>query len=254
MSLSGPRDGPGQVHMTASGRRSEHAVTRFRAAAERALKLHDGGLPADWQQYWDGTAPKVQTVFQQSPRWPEPAAGSQGFRVFVRNSMRMYDDLHGSEIVTVPKEVVLAWMAPLQEACDSVELPPHVFRDLVQGMLPRGGVAPKLAAQSIGGALVLHAVEIDERWITGRLTGSYSMKPTTLEEAGRRREAASLFESKGTLVGEFIFDRQEGTFRNLRFVAVDVEYRWINRMSGSPPNYFDPQHRIGVEWVVGPVR
>jgi hypothetical protein len=238
-------------HMTAAGRRAEIATAKFRAHAERALRSWGGVLPEDWAGYWDGSAPGVAAIAAATPQWPTPTAGRQAFRVFVRNSFRMYDDLHGCELVGLDDAVVAALGEELRDVGAEARLDAHAFRALVRAMAPRGNVAPRLADGSIDGELVLRVARCDGDVVTGVVTGRFAFAPKTLDEAGRRHSAACLFESKGALRGEFTFDRASGAFRSLRCVATDVDYRWISRSPGFAdlPTWFAPRHRIAFEWV-----
>lgn len=240
----------GAAQYTATGRRSEDATRMFRHYGSLALRaLHDE-LPAAWRELWDLEHPAVVAVMAEAPRWPEAPAGRQGFRVFVRNSYRMYDDLHGSQLALLADSTTAAWGGALTAVESRSPLPRESFLALAGAIVPRGMVDTELAASSIAGALELVAERVSAGRVEGRVEGGFSLLPTDKGEVGKRPSAAALFESKGRLVGRFVWDREARTFVELRIVATDVQLAWlpVDRRD----EYFDPRHQIGIEWVCGP--
>jgi hypothetical protein len=80
---------------TAAKRRADSATREFRHHGAIALRdSGDGEVPAEWRRLWDGEHEALAPLADERPRWPAPPPGRQGFRVFVRNSYKMYDDLH----------------------------------------------------------------------------------------------------------------------------------------------------------------
>ena len=65
------------------------------------------------------------------------------------------------------------------------------------------------------------------------------------------RPAACPFESRGRLVGEFVVDAGASKITSLRAVAADVEFAWRPR-GGWRDDYFEPWHRVAIEWVASP--
>lgn len=232
---------------TAAERRADASTRMFRHHGAIALRTLHGELPAAWRELWDAEHPEVAAVAAASPRWPEPAAGEQGFRVFVRNSYRMYDDLHGSQVTAVDAAVVAAWGGKLAAAGDRAELPREPFVALARAMVPRGMVDTELAPGSITGKLELVAQAIDGERVTGIVEGTFALKPTDLDEVGKRRNAAVLFTSAGRFTGRFVWDRGATTFTELRVVATDVQFAW--QAMGNRREDFAPRHQVGIEWA-----
>ncbi len=241
----------GVAQYTAAGRRSDDGTRMFRHHGAIALRDTHGEVPVEWRSLWDGNHPDLVPIASEAPRWPEPAPGRQGLRVFVRNSYRMYDDLHGSQLVLLADDVVAAWTAPLTAPESRAQLPSAQFDALARAIVPRGQVDTELATASIHGRLTLVARSVDGEIVTGDVTGTFSLRPTDLAEAGKRPSAAALFESKGTLTGRFTFDRALRTFRELRVVATGVEYALKSHWDpgGSGLTNHAPRHQIAIEWV-----
>lgn len=251
LSLHGPDRWNGQLHMTAAGRRSELAVQPFRQHAERALRAA-GGLPEAWDAIWRGEHELVRQIAATAPRWPEPEPGALALRVFVRNSYRMYDDMHGCELVPLAETVVADWCRELAAVGDRAALPDAAFRDLARAMVPRGQVDTTLADGSIAGRLELAVQAVDGDLVRGRVTGHFALLPQDKAEVGRRPNAACRFTSEGRLVGRFVLDRAAGQVRELRVGATGVALDW--RSGGASVREFDPFHAIGIELVAGPER
>jgi hypothetical protein len=236
---------------TAATRRAESATREFRHHGAIALRDVHGDLPAEWRLLWDGEHEALAAVAAEPPRWPQPATGEQGFRVFVRNSYKMYDDLHGAQIASMTVAQVERWLAPLRAAGDRAGLAREAFTALARAMVPRGQVDTELRPQSIDGALELVAETVDERHVRGRVEGTFALTPADKDEVGKRRGAAALFASHGRLAGRFAFDRAAGTFVALRVAAHDVRFEW-NPGVAPEPSWFAPWHRVGIEWVAAP--
>jgi hypothetical protein len=232
---------------TAEGRRSDGAARMFRRHGAAALRALHGELPAAWHELWDVDHADVVAVQGEQPRWPQPPAGQQGFRVFVRNSYRMYDDLHGAQLALLPDAAVAAWGGRLATAGDRAALPDEAFLALARAMVPRGMVDTELAAESIEGRLELVATAAGDELVRGTVEGTFALEPQDLDEVGKRRNAAVLFTSSGRLAGRFTWDRCTRTFRELRVVASDVEFWWKPKKGLDTD--FPPRHQIAVEWV-----
>lgn len=237
--------------LTAAGRRSEAALSQFRRHAVTALLALHERLPTEWDAIWDGTADVTKAMRTATPQWPEPAAGEQGFRVFVRNSYRLYDDLHGCELALLEPQLAREWTAALHQPGDRAALPRQAFLTLANAMVPRGQVATHLDPESISGELALVVTEVDDAGIRGRVEGSFALLPRRWDEVGKRKAAACMFASKGTLRGRFRL--ADGELQQLRAVATDVEFVWRPQHVGSSDR-FAPWHRIGIEWVATPRR
>ncbi|HEX5050676.1 MAG TPA: hypothetical protein VFZ65_02790 [Planctomycetota bacterium] len=242
----------GRCHYTAEARRDEGAVRLFRHRGALALKALHGDLPGPWRETWDGGGEATAAIEAAAPVWPEPGAGEQGFRVFVRNSYRMYDDLHGAELALVDAATASAWGTGLSGAGDEAALPRPAFVALARAMVPRGQVATWLAESSIAGELVLHAEHVDEHTCSGVVTGRFDLAPQQESEAGKRPEAACRFRSTGQLAGRFVWDREGRCLRELRVVAVDVAFEWLPRTGPDRQPVFAPRHQVGIEWLNGP--
>lgn len=247
--------GTGVAQYTAAARRSDDGTRMFRHHGAAALRDTHGEVPVEWRSLWDGTHPDLVAIASEAPRWPHPAPGRQGLRVFVRNSYRMYDDLHGSQLVLLPDDVVAAWTAPLTAPESRAQLPGEPFDALARAIVPRGQVDTELATASIHGRLTLVARSVDDEIVTGDVTGTFSLRPTLHAEASKRPSAAALFESKGTFLGRFTFDRGKCTFRELRVVATDVTFEWKPRWE--PPDGIGlvnhaPRHQVAIAWVQTP--
>lgn len=238
---------------TAAGRRDEAAVRLFRHHGAVALRALHGELPTAWRELWDDDHPDALAVRAEPPRWPEPAVGAQGFRVFVRNSYRMYDDLHGCQLALLAPQVVAAWGADLAAPGDRAALPRASFVALAQAMVPRGMVDTVLAKDSITGRLELLARQVDGDRVAGDIEGDYELLPKQKGEVGKRLNAAVLFRSRGRFVGRFVWDRRLGTFAALRVVTKDVAFEWLPEGGGDHSD-FPPRHQVGIEWVRGDER
>lgn len=236
------------VQYTAEARRSEGASRMFRHHGAIALRAVHDELPAAWRDLWDLDHADVAAILAEAPRWPEPPAGRQGFRVFVRNSYRMYDDLHGSQLALLDGDAVAAWGRGLEAAGSRASLPRAQFVALAQAMVPRGMVDTELAEDSIAGDLTLVATAVDGDRIVGTVEGRFALTPTRLGEVGKRLNAAILFESKGRFAGRFTW--RAGSFDELRIVATDVQFEWKGRFPSAKE--FEPRHQVGIEWVRGP--
>ena len=236
---------------TAATRRDDGATSLFRHHGALALgELHDE-LPGEWRALWDGTHPELATVVAEAPRWPLPRPGEQGFRVFARNTFRMYDDLHGCEIVPVAPADLAAPLAQLQRAGDRAALPVRTFRALARAMVPRGQVDTELDDGSITGGIELVVETASERELCGRVEGTFALEPARLEEAGKRKGAAGLFTSRGRLAGRFTVDRATGALAALRAAATEVTFV-TDPGKQRREDYFEPWHRVAFEWVDGP--
>lgn len=238
-------------HYTAAGRRAEQASSCFRHYGAIALRAVHGELPEAWDQIWDSESAEVAAIEREAPRWPEPPAGRQGFRVFVRNSYRMYDDLHGAQLALLDDDAVAAWGRQLEQVGSRASLPRAAFVALAQAMVPRGMVDTVLDPESIAGGLELVATAVDEHRVTGTIEGSFGLKPKNISEVGKRANAAVLFESAGRFAGRFVWDRDAGHFEDLRIAAADVQFAWKPEGGGSSSD-FAPRHQVGIEWVRGP--
>jgi len=235
---------------TAAGRRADDALRMFRHHGSIALRAVHGDLPAAWRELLEADHPVVAAIATEAPRWLEPAAGRQGFRVFVRNSYRMYDDLHGQQLVLPDPDVIEAWGGRLEATGSRSELPRAAFVDLARAIVPRGQVDTELAERSITGSLTLVATRVDEQRIEGTVEGTFVLLPTDKAEVGKRENAAALFESKGRLVGTFTWSRAARRLDTLRVAAADVAFTW--KPIDADRSYHEPVHRIGIEWVRGP--
>ncbi|MCA8966687.1 MAG: hypothetical protein H6838_08360 [Planctomycetes bacterium] len=238
-------------HYTAEGRRAENAVVEFRHRGADALRRVHGELPEAWRQLWDLDHPAVRDVLAASPQWPAPAAGAAGLRVFSRNSYRMYDDLHGAEVVTLTAADLREWTAPLREVGARAAMPRAAFVATARAMVPRGMVDTELADGSIEGELVLVVEELGPKGVRGRVEGRFALEPKSKEEVGKRLNAACLFESRGRLRGRFELDAA-GRLRVLRAAAVGVEFAWLPGYS-TRDDEFEPWHRVALEWVERPL-
>jgi hypothetical protein len=250
-------------HYTAAGRRADEVSRCFRHYGAIALRAVQDELPEAWHKIWDSELPEagdqildgenadVAAIEREAPRWPEPPAGRQGFRVFVRNSYRMYDDLHGAQLALLDDGTVTAWGRQLEQAGSRAPLPRAAFVALAQAMVPRGMVDTELDPESIAGELELVATAVDGRRVTGTIEGSFGLKPKNKSEVGKRDNAAVLFESTGRLVGRFVWDRDAERFEDLRIAAADVQFAWKPDGGGSSSD-FAPRHQVGIEWVRGP--
>ena len=233
------------THYTAAGRRAEAAVAMFRHRGAEALRRVHGEVPERWRSLWDDEDPAVQAVRAAAPRWPAPAPGHAGFRVFSRNSYRMYDDLSGAEIAEVDAGPVVRSLLGGQ---DAAELPRDAFVTLANAMVPRGMVDTELDADSIGGTLRLVVESRVGAVVEGRVEGEFHLAPKTKREVAKRENAACMFESQGRLQGHFTIDAKTGRILALRAVATDVDFAWR-------PGYeldagdFAPWHRVAIEWV-----
>jgi hypothetical protein len=235
LSLHGSDQHNGQAHMNGKGRRSDDAVQPFRKFAGKALKTIAVELPADWDAIWDGTAACVAEVLAEVPRGPVPEAGKQALRVWSRNSYRWYDDLHGSELVALPDEVVAGWCQQLTGNGSTARLPAGRFLALGRAMVPRGQVATTLADESISGELVLTAESIDGSTVRGSVTGNFQLEPKVKAEVSRRENAATLFRSRG----------------ELRCASARVELEWRPEFARLPRE-FPPRQALAIEWVATP--
>lgn len=235
-------------HYTAAERRAESAAQVFRTWAERVLLRIHGEPSARWAAIWAPGDAAVEAVAAAAPRWPEPAPGQAGWRVFVRNSYRQYDDLAGSEIVPVDAATWRQWLAPLAAGEPRVVLPRPEFVALARKMVPRGMVDTELREESIAGELVLVVTERSASGMRGRVEGSFALRPTTKIEVSKRENAACLFHSAGRLAGEFRLDAAGRL--ELRAVAESVEFAW-HPLGGGRDEDFAPWHRVAFEWVVG---
>lgn len=232
---------------TAADRRADSSTRMFRHHGAIALRAVHEELPAAWRELWHVDHPQVAAVAAAAPRWPEPEAGEQGFRVFVRNSYRMYDDLHGCQLALSSESELTAWCGQLAAAGDRAALPREPFLALARAMVPRGMVDTELAPASIAGRLELVATSVDGDRILGDVDGSYSLQPTERGEVGKRLNAAVLFESAGRFVGRFAWDRRTKRFAALRIVTADVQFAWKPRGGGGAE--YPPRHQVGIEWV-----
>src|SRR5262245_1099571 len=237
-------------HYTAAGRRADEVSRCFRHYGAIALRAVHGDLPEVWNQIWDGENAEVAAIEREAPRWPEPPAGRQGFRVFVRNSYRMYDDLHGAQIALIDDDTVAAWGRQLEQAGSRAPLPRAAFVALAQAMVPRGMVDTVLDPESIAGELELVATGVDGHRVTGIVAGSLAVKPKNISEVGKRANAAVLFESAGRFAGRFVWERAAQRFEDLRIAAADVQFAW-NPAGGGSSSDFAPRHQVGIEWVRG---
>ncbi|MBK8099766.1 MAG: M23 family metallopeptidase [Planctomycetes bacterium] len=222
MSLHGPSAG-GQTHMTAAGRRSEPACAAFFRHAELALRGPRGELPAEWLGFRTGTAPEVAAIATMAPSWPMPPAGTSALRVFVRNGGHTYDELHGCELVALPKQ--RPELVALTTVGARAPLPRPLFASLVRAMVPRGSVDTCLRDESIGGELTFVVTERHHDGIRGELRGDFAMTPQTRAEVSRRENAASMFTATGKLIGRFAA-RADGTLHELRLAATDGQIVW----------------------------
>lgn len=238
-------------HYTAAGRRGEQVTRCFRHYGAIALRAVHGELPEKWDQIWDGENAEVTAIEREAPRWPEPPAGRQGFRVFVRNSYRMYDDLHGAQLALLDDGTVTTWGRQLEKAGSRASLPRAAFVALAQAMVPRGQVDTELAPDSITGGLELVVTAVDGDRVTGTIEGSFVLKPRDKSEVGKRANAAALFESAGRLAGRFVWDRAAERFELVRIAAADVQLVW-NPGEDPSTTDFAPRHQVGIEWVGGP--
>ncbi len=253
LSLSGSEVRGNEFHCsqyTAPLRRDDSVVRLFRYYGAVALRTTNDALPSSWRELWDPEHPLVTSIASALPRWPEPRAGEQGFRVFVRNSYRMYDDLHGSQLALVDGPALATWTQHIAELGIATKLPEASFRALADAMVPRGGVDTRLDDASIAGDLLLRPEAIEGPYVVGTLQGSFALTPTRSEEAGRRPSAAWLFHSKGQLVGRFRWNRENGQFEQLRVVADQVDFSW-DPPDRDRPDYHAPRHQIAFEWVFG---
>lgn len=235
---------------TAPFRRADSALRLFRHYGSIALRATNDELPQSWRDLWDPQHALVTYIASACPRWPEPRTGEQGFRVFVRNSYRMYDDLHGSQLALISTPALTTWTQHIVELGTPSKLPEAAFRELAGAMVPRGGVDTRLDDTSIAGELTLRPEAIEDQYVVGTLQGSFALTPTRSEEAGRRASAAWMFQSKGQLVGRFRWNRRHGQFEQLRVVADKVEFTW-NPPDQDQPDYHTPRHQIAFEWVRG---
>lgn len=238
-------------HYTAAGRRGEQVSRCFRHYGAIALRAVHGELPEAWNQIWDGESADVAAIEREAPRWPEPPAGRQGFRVFVRNSYRMYDDLHGAQLALLDDGTVAAWGRELEQVGSRAPLPRSAFVALAQAMVPRGMVDTELDPESITGELELVATTADERRVVGTIEGRFALKPKNKSEVGKRDNAAVLFESAGRLAGRFVWDRTAERFESVRIAAADVQFAWKPEHQTSQSD-FTPRHQVAIEWVRGP--
>jgi hypothetical protein len=236
-------------HYTAAERRAEAAVQVFRTWGERVLQRIHGAPSPRWAAIWAPGDAAVQAVAAVAPRWPEPAPGTAGWRVFVRNSYRQYDDLAGSEIVPLEAAALQQWLAPLAAGEERLVLPRERFVALARAMVPRGMVDTELQEASITGELALVVTARDTEGVRGRVEGSFALRPTTRYEVAKRENAACLFRSVGQLRGEFRF--AAGRLQ-LRAVATDVAFAW-QPLGGGRDEDHAPWHRVAFEWVVGQV-
>ncbi len=234
---------------TAAGRRTEGAVASFRHHGAEALRKVHGELPERWRELWDARDPAVQAVLAAAPRWPVPAPGESGLRVFSRNSYRMYDDLHGAEIAAVDLAEVVA---ALRRGEPRAELPAAQFVTLARAMVPRGMVDTELDETSISGRLVFVAERADGDRLFGRVEGSFELLPKTKREVAKRENAACLFRSEGRLRGTFELDRRTGRIVALRAAATGVAFEWMPGHSSRDEDH-DPWHAIGFEWIETPI-
>lgn len=236
---------------TAAGRRADNVPRLFRHYGAIALRAVHGELPEAWNRIWDGESAELAAIENEAPRWPEPLAGRQGFRVFVRNSYRMYDDLHGAQLALLDDATVAEWAKQLERVGSRAPLPRAAFVALAQAMVPRGMVDTELDPQSIAGELELVATAVDAHRVVGSIEGRFTLKPKDKSEVGKRLNAAVLFESAGRLAGRFAWDRTAGHFDAMRIAAADVAFAWIPD-GGLSKTDFAPRHQIGIEWVRGP--
>lgn len=251
LSLHGLRREEHDTHYTAAGRRSEAALAPFLQHAERALRTLHGELPAAFAAIADGTDAALATIAAAGPRWPEPAPLASALRVHVRNSYRMYDDLHGCELVALDDAVLRELAAPLRAPGDAATLPRETFVALARALVPRGQVATRLAAESIDGELRLVVEDRDGDVVRGRIEGTCALAPTDRSEVGRRDNAACLFRSQGRLVGRFALDATTLTFAELRAALTDVDFAWQPRSGGHRDDH-PAWHRAAFELVHGP--
>ncbi len=238
-------------HYTGDGRRDETTVAEFRHRGADALRRVHGELPEKWRQLWDPEHSAVQEVLASSPRWPEPAPGTAALRVFSRNSYRMYDDLHGAELVTLAAADLRAWTTPLRTGDRRAAMPRAAFVSMARAMVPRGMVDTELADASITGELVLVVEQGEPAGLRGRIEGRFALEPKAKEEVGKRLNAACLFESRGQLRGRFELS-SDGRLRLLRVVAHGVEFAWLPGYS-TRDDEFEPWHRVAIEWVQAPL-
>ena len=248
---------------TAAGRRADEVTRCFRHYGAIALRAVMEELPEPWNKIWDGELPEalnhvleganvdVAAIEREASRWPEPPAGRQGFRVFVRNSYRMYDDLHGAQLALLDDDTVTAWGRQLEQIGSRASLPRAAFVALAQAMVPRGMVDTVLAPESITGGLELVATAVDGDRVSGTIEGRFGLKPKDKSEVGKRDNAAVLFESAGRLAGRFVWDRTAGRFEVVRIAAADVQFAWKPEHETSRSE-FTPRHQVGIEWVRGP--
>lgn len=248
LSLHGTHAGNGCTQMTAAGRRSDDAVALFRTHGAAALQQLHGELPADWQAIWDGKAPQLAALQAAGPQWPLPAAGEAALRVFVRNSYRQYDDLHGCELVPLADAEVAALAAGLRSAGDRAALPRAAFVALANAMVPRGQVATRLQPESIGGGLEFVVEAVDGDGVRGRIDGRFALQPKAWQEVGLRQNAVCMFSSAGRFAGRFAL--AAGRLQQLRAVATEVEFAWRPRFGSY--DGFAPRHQVAIEWVSGP--
>lgn len=239
-------------HYTAAGRRDAEVTRMFRANGAIALSAVHGELPPRWRELWDDSDPVVAAIAAEPPRWVAPGPGEAGFRVFVHNSYRMYDALHGQQIATPAAADLAQWLAPLARGEQRSELPRAAFVRLALAMVPRGMVDTELLASSIDGALVLTAEREHDGIVEGRVEGTFALVPKSDAEVGKRDNAACLFRSEGALRGRFAFARAERRLSSLRAVATDVVFEW-RPGHGVDARDFEPWHRVGIEWVQSPL-
>ncbi|HEX6810771.1 MAG TPA: hypothetical protein VF384_04025 [Planctomycetota bacterium] len=236
---------------TAEGRRSDDVPRAFRHHGAIALRAVHGRVPEAWDELWSDAHADVAAIAAEAPRWPEPAAGRQGFRVFVRNSYGQYDDLHGVQLALLDDKVVAAWGWLLNSVSGTAQLPREAFLQLAQAMVPRGMVDTALDAESISGELVLVGTAFDGDRVSGTIEGRFGLKPREKREVGKRLNAAVLFASEGRFVGRFTWDHKAKQFESMRIAAVDVQFTW--KPEHQVAKYDSaPRHQIGIEWVRGP--
>lgn len=100
-----------------------------------------------------------------------------------------------------------------------------------------GDVQTRLNEDSVACRVEANITAKTDGVVEGRLDGEFTLAPKSLDEAGRRRNAASLFHSVGKLEGYFRYDTKKRAFTELKLVTKDVDHFMLGRMGPRKERY-----------------
>jgi len=150
---------------------------------------------------------------------------TQTFAVTVRSDYAPYMGLKGMETVSISQEETKAMFPAELSSGKQIEIPMAFWVKLAKLMYRRGLPFIRLKDSSATGTLTAEITGISGHQLSGKISGKLSVDFSELEETPNPRRYIDANGVVYDLVGDWIYDRDQGRFTSFRMVTLKDAYR-----------------------------